>query len=56
MDSDARRLAPILYSAACGALLYACIDEIASGQIRLAWTSGALLLAAILVGLWNAIL
>jgi hypothetical protein len=29
-----RRLAPLLYASACGALLYAWIDQIASGQSR----------------------
>jgi hypothetical protein len=49
-----RRLAPLLYAAGCGALLYACIDQIASGQSSLAWISGTLLLLAAIVGVWNA--
>ena len=50
-----RRLAPFLYATACGALLYACIDQIASGQSGLAWVSGTLLLLAAIVGAWNAV-
>lgn len=50
-----RRLAPLLYASACGALLYAWIDQIASGQSRLAWISGGLLLLAAIVALWNAV-
>jgi hypothetical protein len=45
----------LLYSAAWGALLYAFIEQIASGQSRLAWISGALLTGAAAVGAWNAI-
>jgi len=37
-----RGWAPLFYSAAWGALLYACLEQIASGQNRLAWISGAL--------------
>ena len=49
-----RRLVPLLYATACGALLYACIDQIASGQSGQAWISGTLLLLATIVGVWNA--
>jgi len=50
-----RGWAPLFYSAAWGALLYACLEQIASGQNRLAWISGALLVLAAAVGAWNAI-
>ncbi len=50
-----RGLAWPIYSAACGALLYACIEQIASGQSHLAWISGVLLIMAAVVAAWNAI-
>ncbi len=50
-----RGFVPLLYSAAWGALLYALIEQIASGQIRLAWISGVLLVLAAAAGAWNVI-
>jgi len=53
-ESVARRVVPLLYATACGALRYAGIDQIASGQSGLAFISGVLLLA-VAVGVWNAV-
>ena len=51
-QSNLTRLGWILYAMACGALLYACLDQIAGGQIRLAWISGTLLIFAA-IAVWN---